>query len=76
MDLTLSLIWGVSDGAESSPSMGNCSVVKGVGLEWTQTARKGFGDHWSRVVCPLTSTPPSRECCLGATGVSKKKMEC
>ena len=54
MDLTLSLIWGISDGAESSPSMGNCSIVKGVGSEWTWTAWKGFGDCRSRAECPLT----------------------
>ena len=77
MDLTSSLIWGVSDGAKSSPSVGNCSVVKGVGSEWTQMDQKGFGDCWSGVECPLTSTLPFKGVLPWRDGgFEKKKMEC
>ena len=55
MDLTLSLIPWVSMGAESSPSMGTCSVVKGLGLEWTQMEQETVWGHWNKVECPLTS---------------------
>ena len=53
-------------GAESSPSMGTCSVVKGLGLEWTQMEQETVWGHWNKVECPLTSTPLSRECHLSA----------
>ena len=71
MDLTPSLIQQVSVGAENSPSMGTCSVVKRLGLEWTQMEQEMVWGHQNKVGCHLTSTPPSRECCLGATGFEK-----
>ena len=46
MDLTLSLIWRVSK---------NCSVVLGLGLEWTQTGWETIWGHWNKVECPLGS---------------------
>ena len=36
MNLTPSVIHRVSEMAENSPSMGTCSIAKGLGLGWTQ----------------------------------------
>ena len=55
MDLTPSLIWQVSEKAENSPSVGTCSVVLGLGLEWTQTGREMIQGHWNKVEYPLSS---------------------
>ena len=66
MDLTPSLIQWVSMGAKSSLSVSTCSVVKGLGLEQTQMEWEMVQGHRSKVECPLTSTPLSRECHLSA----------
>ena len=55
MDLTPSLIWQVSKKAENSPSVGTCSVVLGLGLEWTQTRQETIWGHWNEVEYPLSS---------------------
>ena len=51
MGLTLSLIWWVSVRADNSPSMGTCSVVKGLESEWTrmewETVFGGIRMKWS-----------------------------
>ena len=51
---TPSLIWRVSMGADSSLSMGTCSVVKEFGPEWTQMEWETVWGHQNEVECPLT----------------------
>ena len=58
MDLTLSLICQVFERAKNSPSVGTCSIVKGLGLEWTWTGQKTVQGHQNKVECLLTFTPP------------------
>ena len=55
MDLTPSLIQQGSEKAENSPSVGTCSVVLGLGSEWTQTGWETVWGHWNKVEYPLSS---------------------
>ena len=56
IDLTLSLIYQVSEMAKNSLSMGTCSIVKWLGSEWTQVEWKAVWGQQNGVECPLTGS--------------------
>ena len=62
MDLAPSSIQWVFVGADNSLSMGTCSVVKGLGSEWTWMEQKTGWGHQNEVECPLTIQAVDFEC--------------